>query len=324
GVVLPRDYAKEASRRYPLRVHVGGYGAKYTGVQRLTRSGSDFIRAWLADDAPRFILLHLDGDGPFGDPYQVNSDNNGPYGDALTRELIPHVEQRFRAVGQPHARVLDGGSTGGWVSLALQIFYPDFFNGAWSFCPDGLDCRAFQLINVYEDRNAYVNSHGFERPSARDERGDTKFTVRHEAQMENVLGAGDSWAMSGEQWGAWNAVYGPRGSDGRPRPLWNPRTGEIDRSVGEHWKRYDLRLVLEQNWQTLAPRLRGKLRVWMGDADTYFLNNGVYLLEDFLARAAPAYEGKITYGPRQPHCWIPLGERELLDEMAARVAGSGR
>ncbi|HEY0078012.1 MAG TPA: alpha/beta hydrolase-fold protein [Pyrinomonadaceae bacterium] len=320
GIILPRGHASDRGARYPLRIHIGGYGARFDGVERMMRAGSEFRRAWEATDAPRMILLHLDGDGPFGDPYQVNSDNNGPYGDAITQELIPHVEEKFRAVGEPYARVLDGGSTGGWVSLALQIFYPDFFGGAWSFCPDSPDFRAFQLIDIYADRNAYRNEHGFERPSARDRDGDTRFTIRHECQMENVKGLGDSWTMSGEQWGAWNAVYGERdAATGRPRPLWNPQTGEIDRAAVEHWKRYDLRLVLENNWPKLAPKLRGKLRIWMGDADSYFLNNGLYLLDDFLSKARPAYEGRITYGRREGHCWIPLKERELLDEMTAAI-----
>ena len=324
GVILPRDFAREVARRYPLRVHVGGYGERFTAVQDMMREGANFRRAWGSADASRqLILLHLDGDGPLGDPYQVNSDNHGPYGDAVTQELVPNVEQKFRGVGTPHTRFLDGGSTGGWVSLALQIFYPDFFNGAWSFCPDGVDFRAFQLIDIYADTNAYVNRYGFERPGSRDRRGDTRFSVRHEAQMENVLGRGDSWTMSGQQWGAWNATYGPRGADGRPKPLWHPRTGEIDRSVVEHWKRYDLRLVLEQNWPRLGPKLRGKLRVWMGDADSYFLNHGVYLLEDFISKADPPAEARITYGRREGHCWVPLSERELMDDMAAALVKSG-
>lgn len=324
GVILPRGHAQETTRRYPLRVHIGGYGERFTSVERMMREGSKFRSAWLADDAPRMILLHLDGDGPYGDSYQVNSDNNGPYGDAVTRELIPYVEEKFRALGEPRARVLDGGSTGGWVSLALQVFYPDYFNGTWTFCPDGVDFRAFQLINIYEDKNAYVNPNGFERPSARDANGDVKFTIRHECQMENVKGLSDSWTMSGEQWGAWNAVYGARGSDGRPLPLWNPKTGEIDRAAAEHWKRYDLRMLMEQNWQTLAPKLRGKIHIWIGDADSYYLNNGVYLLDDFLSKASPAYEGNITYGRREGHCWIPLGERQILDEMSAAMEKARR
>ena len=324
GIILPRDFAREPERRYPLRVHIGGYGARYTNVRSMMREGSDFRRTWMADDSPRMILLHLDGDGPLGDPYQVNSDNHGPFGDAITRELIPHVEQKFRAIGDGRARFLDGGSTGGWVSLALQVFYPDFFNGTWSFCPDGVDFRAFQLINIYEDRNAYVNSSGFERPSARDRRGDTRFTIRHEAQMENVMGAGDSWTMSGQQWGAWNATYGARGADNRPVPLWNPQTGEINRAAVEHWKRYDLRMILEENWPALAPRLRGKIHIWVGEADDYFLNNAVHLLDDFLTRARPAYEGKILYAPREGHCWIGLSERQLMDEMASRLAPAQR
>ncbi|HXG67666.1 MAG TPA: alpha/beta hydrolase-fold protein [Blastocatellia bacterium] len=324
GVILPKGYAEEPSRRYPLRVRIGGYGERYTAALQDMSPGAPFYRAWAEEGAPKMIVLQLDGDGPYGDCYQVNSDNNGPYGDALTQELIPYVEQKFRAIGQPYARVLDGGSTGGWVSLALQVFYPDFFNGAWAYCPDGVDFRGFQLINIYEDTNAYVNRHGFERPSARDLNGDVRFTVRHECQMENVMGLGDNWALSGQQWGAWNAVYGPRGADGRPVPLWDPKTGEMNRAVVEHWKRYDLRLVLQQNWKTLGPKLRGKIRIWIGEADDYFLNNAVHMLDDFLSKADPPYEGKIIYGPGKGHCWVGLSERQIMDEMAAAIEQARR
>src|SRR3954452_13754707 len=111
--------------------------------------GSDFRDAWLVDYATRMILLHLDGAGPLGDPYQVNSANNGPYGDAVVHELIPFIERQFRGLGDSRARFLDGASTGGWVSLALQIFYPDHFNGAWAHAPDPVDFRAYEVINIY-------------------------------------------------------------------------------------------------------------------------------------------------------------------------------
>lgn len=321
GVILPRGWADNPGRTYPLRVRIGGYGASYTRVQRMMAEDAPFRKAWLADDAPRFILLHLDGDGPLGDPYQVNSDNHGPYGDAVTGELIPAVEREFRGVGEPSARVLDGGSTGGWVSLALQVFYPDFFNGTWSSCPDGVDFRGFQLVNIYENENAYVNEHGFEMPSARDVDGDVRFTMRHEVQMENVLGRGDSWTMSGGQWGAWNATYGPRGEDGRPVPLWDPKTGVIDRSVTGHWKRYDLRMYLEEHWAELAPKLRGKIRVFSGEADNYFLNNAAHMLDDFFAQATPPYGGRIVFAPGEGHCWVGMDDLSMMKEMG-RVTGA--
>ena len=210
--------------------------------------GTSFHRVWMNDDTPQMIFVHLDGAGPLGDPYQVDSANHGPYGAAVTRELIPYIEEHFRGIGQGDARFLDGGSTGGWVALALQVFYPDYFNGAWSFCPDSVDFRSFQLVNIYDDDNAYINRHGFERPGARDMSGDVRYTMRHECQVENVLGRGDSWTLSGGQWGAWNATYGARGPDGRPVPLWDPATGAIDHKAAEHWKAYDLRRVLEANW----------------------------------------------------------------------------
>jgi len=322
GVILPRGFGREPDRRYPVRVHIGGYGARYTEVDDMMADGSRFHRDWMDDDAPRMVLIHLDGAGPLGDPYQVDSANHGPYGAAVTRELIPYIEDHFRGIGRGEARVVDGGSTGGWVALALQVFYPDFFNGAWAFCPDSVDFRGFELVDIYEDENAYINRYGFERPAARDVSGEVRFTMRHECRVENVLGRGDSYATSGGQWGAWNATYGARGADGRPVPLWGPQTGKIDREAAEHWKAYDLRRALEDHWADLGPKLKGKLHIWVGDADDYFLNNAVHRLDAFLSHAKPAYEGSITYGPRQGHCWMGISDREMMERMARRTAAA--
>ena len=320
GVILPRDFAQQPQRHYPVRVHIGGYGSRFSDVATMMNPESGFHRAWMADDTPPMILIHLDGAGPLGDPYQVDSANHGPYGAAVTRELIPFIEEKFRGIGQGHARVVDGGSTGGWVSLALQIFYPEFFNGAWAFCPDGVDFRSFQLVNIYEDDNAYVNQHGFERPASREVSGEIRYTMRHECQLENVLGTGDSWTLSGGQWGAWNATYGPRGSRGRPVPLWDPATGAIDHEAARHWKAFDLRRILEENWTELGPKLKGKIHIWVGEADDYFLNNAVHQIDNFLSHARPAYEGSITYGPGQGHCWQGISQAAMMKQMAQRMA----
>jgi S-formylglutathione hydrolase FrmB len=317
GIILPRDYERESSRRYPLWVRIGGYGSRYTAVRRLLTDDREFRPIWLAEDTPRFVLLQLDGAGPYGDPYYVNSDNNGPYGDMLVQELIPYIEQQFRVLGQPRARVLSGVSTGGWVSLALQFFYPDFFNGVWSSCPDPVDFRAYELVNIYQDNNAYVNTEGKERPSERDLKGNVVLTMRREVGMENLLGPGNSYTRSGEQWGSWNAVYSPRGADGLPMPLWDRQTGLINHTVAEEWKKYDLRLFLEKNWKNLGPKLRGKIHIASGEADQYFLNNAMHLLDDFLAHADPPFEGQIAYGPGKGHGWLNLSLKAMLREMAA-------
>ena len=323
ALILPRDYDVEADRRYPLRVHIGGFGSRYTAAGRRMAEGSAFRALWDDDDTPRFLMLLLDGAGPLGDPYQVNSANHGPYGDALTQELIPHVERTFRGIGEGYARVLDGGSTGGWVSLALQVFYPDMFNGCWSSCPDGVDFRSFQLVNIYDDANAYEDAIGAPRPAFRREDGTPLYMMRDECQLENALGSGDSWAMSGGQWGSWNATYGPRGDDGRPVPLWDPQTGAIDHAVAEHWTRYDLRRVLEENWPTLGPKLRGKIRIWVGEADNFFLEDAVHRLDAFFQTADPPFDGLIAYGEGQGHCWQGITESEMMDQMAEAVAASG-
>jgi hypothetical protein len=318
GIILPDDFESDPARRYPLRVHIGGYGQRFTTAGRMMVAHSSFERDWTARATPRMILLHLDGAGPYGDPYQVNSANNGPYGDAITQELIPYVEKKYRGIGQPWARVLDGASTGGWVSLALQLFYPDFFNGAWSQCPDPVDFRSYELINIYEDANAYLNNSGFERPACRNVDGDVRYTVRHECQIENVIGRGNRWTLSGKDWCAWNAVYGPRGTDGLPKPLWDAATGKIDKVVLDHWKQYDLRLVLEKNWPTLAPKLRGKIHIWVGDADDYFLNNAVHRLDRFLRTARPPFGGKIVFGARQGHT-AGWSAEQVVTEMAQAI-----
>jgi S-formylglutathione hydrolase FrmB len=317
GIILPRDYERDPSRRYPLWVRIGGLNTRYTEVLELMERKSAFAKTWQASDTARLILLQLDGVGPNGDPYYVNSANNGPFGDALVQELIPQVEARFRAIGQPRARFLSGASTGGWVALALQVFYPDFFNGAWSSCPDPVDFRALELVNIYQDDNAYVNQYGNERPSERDPNGDVKLTMRREVGVENLLGRGNSYALSGEQWGDWNAVFGPRGADGLPVPLWDPQSGQINHAVAEQWKKYDLRIVLEQSWHTLWPKLLGKIHIAAGEADQYFLNNAVHLLQKSLSKAHPPFEGKIVYGPGKGHGWMDLSLRQMLDEMQA-------
>jgi hypothetical protein len=320
GIILPRDYDRDPSRRYPLLVRVAGLNGRYTGVLSLMGEKAEFRKTWQADDTARLILMQLDGAGPYGDPYYVNSANNGPFGDALVQELIPQVEARFRAMGQPRGRVLNGNSTGGWVSLALQIFYPDFFNGTWSSCPDPVDFRALELVNIYQDDDVYVNKYGYERPSTRDPNGDVRLTTRDEIGVENLLGHGNSFTRSGEQWGEWNAAFGPRGADGLPVPLWDPQTGKINHAVAEQWKKYDLRLLLEQNWPTLASKLRGKIHITAGEVDKYFLNNAVHLLDQSLAKANPPFEGKIAYGMGKDHGWTDLTLRQMFDEMQAATA----
>ncbi len=319
AVLVPQGFDDEPTRTYPVLFEIGGYGSRCRGLARRYADGSRALREWNAADMPRFVLVHLDGAGPLGDPYQVDSANHGPWGAALVEELIPHLERTYRLRASGQARFTTGHSTGGWVSLALQVHYPDVFNGCWSFAPDGVDFRHFQLIDVYKDANAYVNAAGFERPSMRTLDGDVAFTVRHECQLENVLGVGNSWALSGGQWGAWNATYGPRGADGLPAALWDPRMGVINDELRTAWRTHDLRHQLQTNWRQLAPKLAGKLHVYVGDADNYFLNNAVARLKSFFDEAQPPFDGEIRFGWREGHGYHPLSLKEVLQAAQARL-----
>lgn len=307
GVVLPPNFDKEPGKTYGLILDVGGFGTRYTAARRVP---SD----------PRFVQVVPDGAGPFGDPYQVNSANNGPYGDALVTEVIPHLERAFRC-GGTGKRFTCGASTGGWVSLALQVYYPDVFNGCWSQCPDALSFERFELIDIYADRNAFVNRFGFERPSTRTLDGDVVSTVRHEAQLDRVLGKGGRWELGGRDWSSWNAVYGPRGADKLPVPLWDGKTGAINKAVLDHWKRYDLTKVVVGNWKALGPKLTGgKVNIWVGDADDYFLNAGVHRFKEAVGKLRePAFDGRVLIEMRKTHTSGGWTRRERLDAMAARA-----
>jgi hypothetical protein len=312
NVLLPRGYDQDTHLRYPTLFHLGhfpgdrapfGFEPGAAGEGR-TAGFADF---WMSPRTPgMFVVTIRDANPYFGTSYSVNSANVGPYGDAITRELIPYLEETFRMVGQPWARVLAGGSTGGWEALALQVFHPRYFGGAWSWCPDAVDFHAFQIVNIYEDANAYELDHGWiqvERPSNRRADGNVQFTMRQEGHFE--LAVADR-SRSGGQWAIWEAVHGPVGEDGYPRPIWDPVTGEIDRTTAEYWRRhFDLHHHLRQDWSRLGPELRGKLHIATGDMDSYYLELAVYRLEEFLDTATdPPADARIEYGRRQPHCWL--------------------
>jgi hypothetical protein len=312
-VLLPKDYATHPAARYPVVYDEGHFSL------REPRVGS--TPYWLADGTPRMIVVTLQHPSPYyDDSYGVNSENNGPYGDAIMQELIPAVETKFRVIGQPWARLLTGGSTGGWISLAHQVLYPDFYGGTWSLCPDGVDFRYHQIVNVYSDTNAYWLNRGWmklERPTQRRPDGNITAMMKDENWFELVQG---DHSRSGGQWDIWEATYSPVGTDGYPAAIWDKKTGVIDRRVADYWKQhYDLRNILETKWSTLGPKLADRINVYVGDADSYYLNMGVHLLENFLkTTTAPKWSGEIVFQPMAPHCWGP-GMPELMPKMVAQM-----
>lgn len=318
GVLLPNSYFDDENKRYPFRYNIAGYGGRYTRVGRLV-SNKQFMAWWLSDESPELVNIFLDGEGPFGDSYQLDSENSGPYGYALTEELIPYLEQEFRGTGSANDRFLDGCSTGGWVSLALQIFYPDHFNGTWSYSPDAIDFENYQLVNVYKDENLYYNEWGNIRPVARDITGDPRLTMKDFIHYENVLGYSDTYATSGGQFSAHNALYSPKGEDGLPAHMFDPMSGAIDPAIVEHWKKYDLKLIVKENWAELGPKLQGKIYIWMGDMDNFFLNPATRAFDEFLKTTKnPTSDATVEFTAMQGHC-TQFNHRKVLEQMGARL-----
>lgn len=327
-VLLPEGFDEHPDARYPLAIFHGHFPADFGGFrpeppdpnlkpdfsERFKLAGYNRIQQeyahqfyldWTGPNFPRVLAIEIQHANPYyDDSYAVNSANLGPYGDAITYELIPEIEQRFRGIGAGWARFMYGGSTGGWESMAAQVFYPDEYNGSFVACPDPIDFRAYTVVDIYEDKNAYFREGPFglvARPGMRNYLGHITATLEDLNRYELALG---SKSRSGQQWDIWQAVYSPVGQDGYPAPIWDKVTGEIDPQIAAYWREhYDLIHILRRDWDKLGPKLQGKIHLYCGDMDNYYLNNAVYLAEEFLRTADPPYGGEVAYGDRAEHCW---------------------
>lgn len=330
NVLVPYGFNAKSDERYPLMVFHGHfpdtfggfrttpptavpedgiYNSRFgiTGYQYIQeKEAYDLYSQWTSADFPRFIAIEIQHQNPYyDDSYAVNSANIGPYGDAITYELIPHIESLFNGVGEGWARFLYGGSTGGWEALAAQVFYPKEYNGAFAACPDPIDFRAYTTVNIYEDKNAYYTEGPYRktlRPGIRDGKGMLKSSLKDMNYREWALGTN---SRSGDQWDIWQAVFSPTGEDGYPKPIWDKITGEIDSEVAAYWREnYDLRYIMERDWDTIGEDLAGKIHLYCGDMDNYYLNNAVSLTEMFLNKTKnPYYGGEVDYGDMAEHCW---------------------
>ena len=303
AVTLPASYHDEPERRYPTIFEIPGFGG--THFDRIAAEP----RPVRNDKGVEFLHVMLDPSGPLGHHVFADSENNGPVGQALVSELIPAFDRAFRSVPAPTARFLTGHSSGGWSSLWLQVTYPDHFGGTWSTAPDPVDFRDFQQINLYRPgENMYVDRHGERRPIAR-RNGDVLLWYDRFDRMEQVLGHGG-------QLHSFEAVFSPRGANGRPKRLWNRETGAIDPEVARAWERFDIRLILERNWDTLGPRLRGKLHVFMGNADTFYLEGATRRLGESLDRLGS--DAVVEMHPDKDH--FNLLTRELVTRIEQEMA----
>lgn len=329
NVLLPKDFAEHPEARFPLMVFHGHFPRTIGDFRttppdpdmqpeystRFDIEGYNIIQEqeahnnylqWVSEDYPRFLVIEIQHPTPYyDDSYAVNTASQGPYGDAINKELIPYIEEMFQGIGEGWARFTYGGSTGGWEAMATQIFYPDMFNGAFVACPDPIDFRAYLTINIYEDENAYLYPSDFQtlpRPSHRDYLGHIDATVKSYDDLEHVLGDRN---RSGQQMDIWEATFSPMDDDGYPKDLWDPQTGDIDPEVAKYWQEnFDLSYIMRRDWKTLGPKLQGKLHIYTGDMDNYYLNNAVYLVEEFLeGTTEPYYAGVVEYGDRAEHCW---------------------
>lgn len=328
-VLLPEGWAENPQVKYPLAIMHGHFPSDFGGFSTtppdpnlkpeyserfkvdgynimVEQEAYDFYKTWTEPDFPRVIAIEIQHPTPYyDDSYAVNSEAQGPYGDAITYELIPYIEKQFRGIGEGWARFVYGGSTGGWEALAVQVKYPTEYGMCFAACPDPIDFRAYCLVNIYEDDNAYYKEGPFRKTLVaghRDYLGNVDATLRDMNYRELVLG---SKGRSGQQWDIWEATYSPIGADGYPKRIWDRVSGKIDKEVANYWKEnYDLAYILKRDWIKHGHDWKNKIHIYCGDMDNYYLNNAVYLAEEILSEtSSPYYHGEVDYGDRAEHCW---------------------
>jgi len=328
-ILLPEGFDTHTSVHYPLAIFHGHFpddisdfrttppdeNLKPDTSERFRISGYNrivqqedykFYKLWTGKNFPRVLVIEIQHANPYyDDSYAVNSANLGPYGDAITYELIPEIEKRFRGIGKGWARFMYGGSTGGWEVLAAQVFYPDEYNGCYAACPDPIDFHHYTTIDIYNNRNAYYVESDFKktpRPGYRDYLGHVSATVQQMNQRELALG---TQSRSGDQFDIWEAVFSPMAEDGYPKRIFDKYTGVIDSSVAAYWKEhYDLAHIIQRDWPKLGDKLKSKIHIYVGDMDSYYLNNAVYTAEDMLKKLQnPNCNCEVDYGDRAEHCW---------------------
>ncbi len=328
-ILLPEGFDEHPNVHYPLAIFHGHFpedisdfrttppdeNLKPDTSERFRISGYNkivqqedykFYKLWAGKNFPRVLVVEIQHANPYyDDSYAVNSANLGPYGDAITYELIPEIEKRFRGIGKGWARFMYGGSTGGWEVLAAQVFYPDEYNGCYAACPDPVDFHNYTTMDIYNNKNAYYVESDFKktpRPGERDYLGHISTTVQSMNQRELALG---THSRSGDQFDIWEAVFSPMAEDGYPKRIYDKYTGAIDSSVAAYWKEhYDLTNIIQRDWPKIGDKLKGKIHIYVGDMDTYYLNDAVYSAEDMLKKLTnPNCGCEVDYGDRAEHCW---------------------
>jgi len=301
SILLPSSYFNNPTKNYPICYRAPGLNGRYTAINNMI-TRKEFSDWWFSAEAPQVIYVFLDSQGPFGDTYQVDSENNGPCGKALTEELIPAIENLVHYNPASKKRYVVGASTGGWVAMGLQIFYPDFFDGAWSYSPDPLEFEHYGLIDIYHDSTIFYNKFGYLQPGRRTTNGEPTLSMKDWINNENTNSRTGDYRVSGGQFGAYNAVFGPKAADGLPSLMFDPKTGIIDHAIAKQWEKYDLKKVVEKNWATLGPKLQGKIWIWTGDMDGLYSNVSTRYFKKFLdSTTNPVSDAKISFTPMAGH-----------------------
>ena len=301
GVILPEGYAQQPGKRFPVVYMIPGFGGSHFQSPAVQRGWPELTAA----NGLNALVVLLDPTAHTGHHVFADSANNGPVGTALVEEMVPYIDQSYRTLAQPGARLLTGHSSGGWSSLWLQCTYPKLFGGVWSTSPDPVDFRDFQQINLYAPQaNMFRDAEGKPRPLARFGDRPALFCQAF-TDMETVLGHGG-------QLQSFEAVFSPRAADGQPEPLYDRRTGAVNPTVAEAWRKYDICQLLRSNWDRQGAELKGKLHVYTGEKDTFYLEGAVRLLKQELAQLGS--DAMVEILPGKDHGTL-LGQ-----EMRARIA----
>ncbi|HJP99495.1 MAG TPA: alpha/beta hydrolase-fold protein [Rhodanobacteraceae bacterium] len=308
-VLLPPGYDQDATAHYPTVYFTHGFGGN---LAYLTYRAASVWGNMADGKMPPMIWVFLDESCPTGTHEFADSVNNGPWGTALTTELIPYLESHYRMDARTSGRFLTGHSSGGWATLWLQVRYPKIFGGTWSTSPDPSDFHDFTGPDLYApNANVYTKPDGAPWPLVR-MKGKVIATFRQFAQLERVLGP------YGGQMASFEWVFSPRGLGGRPEPMFDRETGAVNPAVVAYWRdHYDIAYRIRTQWPQLKPDLDGKIHVIVGTADTFYLDGPAHKLKAVLESVGAHAEVQFLPGKTHGDLYVKGKDADWLEKQIA-------